>query len=74
MSLADNLKLFRTEKGFTLEELAKSANVSRQAILKYEQNKMSPQPEIIADLADKLGVTCDELIKGRADTNQKLEN
>ena len=74
MALAENLRRLRKEKGYTLEEIAQSADVTRQAVLKYEKGKMKPNVEVAIDIAEKLGVTCEELVKGKQTDNPKLEN
>lgn len=44
MSLQDNIKRKRLEKGFTLEELAREVGVSRQTIQRYESGVISNIP------------------------------
>lgn len=68
MALAENLRQFRTEKGFTLEEIAQCADITRQAVSKYEKGKMLPNVETAVEIAEKLGVTCEELVKGKSET------
>lgn len=73
MALSDNLRQFRQQKRLTLEEVAKSANVTRQSMHKYEEGQMIPNGIALVHIADKLGVTAEELVNGRTE-NKNLEN
>ena len=66
MALAENLRHLRELKGLTLEEIAKSADITKQAMNKYEQGKMVPNGIVLVDIAEKLGVTAEKLVKGKA--------
>ena len=66
MALAENLRHLRELKGLTLEEIAKSADITKQAMNKYEQGKMVPNGIVLVDIAEKLGVTAEKLIRGKA--------
>ena len=65
MALSDNLRQFRQQKKLTLEEVAKSANVTRQSMNKYEEGQMIPNGIALVRIAKKLGVTAEELVDGR---------
>lgn len=69
MALAENLRHLRELKGLTLEEIAESADVTKQAVNKYEQGKMIPNGIVLVDIAAKLGTTCEELVRGKTDKN-----
>lgn len=64
MALAENIKRLREMHGLTQEELASYAKVTREAVYKYEVGKMIPNVETAVDIAEKLGVTCEELVRG----------
>ena len=66
MALAENLRHLRELKGLTLEEIAKSADITKQAMNTYEQGKMVPNGIVLVDIAEKLGVTAEKLVKGKA--------
>lgn len=70
MALGENMEKLRNAHGFTQEEVAESVNVTKQAMSKYENNQMKPQPEVLLMIAKKLGVTCEELITGEPQTTQ----
>lgn len=64
MALEDNIKYFRTEKGFSQEELAKMIGVAQKQISQYESGQRRPDCFNIVYLARALGTTCEELING----------
>ena len=64
MALSDNLRKRRIEKGLTMEQLADKVGVAFQQINKYENNLSKPQPETFVLIANALGTTCEELVKG----------
>ena len=61
MSLSQNIKILRLEKGLTQEELASSLGVSAQAVSKWETGNTFPDGSLLVPLANKLGVSLDEL-------------
>lgn len=52
----------RKEKGYTQEQLAEMMGVSAQAVSKWENDVSCPDISILPMLAEKLGVTTDELL------------
>ena len=42
MSLSDNLRALRKQKGYSQEQLAERLNVSRQAVSKWENGASDP--------------------------------
>lgn len=52
----------RKEKGYTQEQLAEMMGVSAQAVSKWENDVSCPDISILPQLAEKLGVTTDELL------------
>lgn len=61
--LAMNIKAERTRKGLSQAQLAEIINVSERSISQIEQAKQTPSAFIIYDIAQKLGITVDELFK-----------
>lgn len=59
----DNLKKYRTEKGFSQSELAEKLYVSRQCISKWEKGTTQPDLETLTQISELLGVSTDTLIK-----------
>lgn len=63
MTFSEKLKLFRTTKKLTQEELAEKLDVSRQAITKWESGDGIPDIDNLKQLSILFGVTIDELVK-----------
>lgn len=61
--LAENLKKAREKKGFSQEELAKSAGTTQQAYSLFELGLKVPSVPTLVLLAKKLETSVDELVK-----------
>ena len=61
-SMGKRIMQLRKEKGYTQEQLAEMMGVSAQAVSKWENDVSCPDISILPVLADKLGVTTDELL------------
>ena len=72
MNLGERIYRLRTEKKLSQNDLAELLNVSRQSISKWENNNAMPDLEKAVKLSEILGVTLDELVKGR-DELEKTE-
>lgn len=59
------LKKARESVGMTAEELGRKTNLSRQTIWAYERGNRSPDPETLCVLSDALGVSIDEIVRGK---------
>lgn len=69
------LKVLRTQKGYTQEEIANRLNVSRQAVSRWETGKSVPDIENLALLAEIYSISIDELLgKERICEEEKKEN
>ena len=64
--LKDNLAALRTLKGYSQEEVAQVAGVSRQAYAKWENGVSVPDVEKCAKLAAFYGTTIDALMNFKA--------
>ncbi len=71
---ANNLLNYRKSAGLSQEELAEKIGVSRQAVSKWERAEASPDTDNLISLADVFGVTLDELIKGKTETETELKD
>ena len=58
----------RKEKGLTQQQLADQLNLSNKTISKWESGGGSPDLSNLTLLADALGVTADELLRGERQT------
>lgn len=62
MTLGENLKRLRTEKGLSQEEVAGQLFLSRQTVSKWENNQAEPGVENLKALAKLYGVSLDQLL------------
>lgn len=69
-TFAVNLRRIRKERGITQEQLAEAVGVSAQAVSKWEMSSF-PDAGLLPAIADKLGVTIDELY-GRAHEDKSI--
>ena len=69
-TFAANLRRIRKERSITQEQLAEAVGVSAQAVSKWEISGY-PDAGLLPDIADKLGVTIDELY-GRTHEDKSL--
>jgi Zn-dependent peptidase ImmA (M78 family)/transcriptional regulator with XRE-family HTH domain len=56
-TLAQALATARRAKGLSQEQLAAAAGVTQEAVSRYESERRVPYPDVLAKLADALGVT-----------------
>lgn len=68
------LSELRKEKGFTQQELADRLFVSNKAVSKWERGQSLPDISLLTPLAELLGVTVTELLKGERMTGETLDN
>jgi transcriptional regulator with XRE-family HTH domain len=61
-TMGKRIMQLRKEKGYTQEQLAEMMGVSAQAVSKWENDVSCPDISILPQLAEKLGVTTDELL------------
>lgn len=64
MSVAERLTELRKEKGLTQAQLAELADVSRQAVSKWETGEKIPSSEKLIKLSEIFSVPLDCLVKG----------
>ncbi len=64
MNMADRIQYLRKAKGFSQEELADKAGVSRQAVSKWETGQSTPDIEKIIIMSELFEVTTDYILKG----------
>lgn len=73
-SLGSFIALLRKEKGLTQKQLAELLNVSDKTISHWECDETSPDISILPDLAELLGVSVDELLKGEKNPSEPPHN
>lgn len=62
MSIGDNIRRWRKEKGWTQARLAQELQVSQQMVGQFENNKKPPKLETIEKIASALGITAVDLM------------
>ncbi len=76
-SIGQFIAALRKANGMTQQDIADRLNVSNKAVSRWERDECAPDISLIPALAELLGVTCDELLKGErileADTAEKTE-
>lgn len=63
MTLGEKLKHYRKSAGYTQDELSKILSVTPQAISKWENDKGTPDIELLVPISTALGITVDALLK-----------
>jgi len=63
-SMGQFLAALRKANGMTQQDVADRLNVSNKAVSRWERDECAPDLTLIPALAEMLGVTCDELLKG----------
>ena len=71
MILADKIIEERKRNGWSQEELAEKLGVSRQAVSKWERDLSYPDVNSIPKLADIFGVSVDELMHNRMESQNE---
>ena len=62
MTIGNKIRLLRTNKGLTQEQLAEQLHVSGQAVSKWENETSTPDITMLPILADYFGIPIDDLI------------
>jgi transcriptional regulator with XRE-family HTH domain len=63
MTIGDNIKRLREQKGLSQQDLAELMNVTHGAVSLWESGKRSMNVKQADKLAQALGVTLNELVK-----------
>lgn len=75
-TIAERLRQLRTDRGWTLDQLAQASAVSRGMISKIERHESSPTAALLSRLAHALSIPLSELLsppRPRAATSRKAE-
>lgn len=64
LKIEENMQKLIDEKGWTIYRLAKESNVTVSALYSMGKKKQGPNTETLVKIADALGVTLDELVRG----------
>ena len=68
MTLNENIRALRIDAGLSQDELAARLGVSRQSVSKWETGSATPELEKLTAMSGLFGVTLDELVYGRRET------
>ena len=63
MSLGDQLKKSRINKGYSQVDVAKQLNISRQSISKWENSNSYPDLDNLVKLSTYYDISIDDLLK-----------
>lgn len=63
-SMGQFIQALRKANGLTQQNVADKLGVSNKAVSRWERDECAPDISVIPALAEMLGVTCDELLKG----------
>ncbi len=63
-SIGQFIAALRKANGMTQQDIADRLNVSNKAVSRWERDECAPDISLIPALAELLGVSCDELLKG----------
>jgi len=64
LELAQRLKAIRVERGYTLEQIATQAGLTRGWLSKVENFRVTPSLPALSNIASVLGITLSELFEG----------
>ena len=74
MELGNRIKQHRTAHGWSQDDLAEKAYVSRQTISNWENDKSYPDLQSLLLLGSLFGLSLDQLVKGDIEIMQKAIN
>ena len=63
-SMGQFIQALRKANGMTQQNVADRLGVSNKAVSRWERDECAPDISVIPALAELLGVSCDELLKG----------
>lgn len=62
MTIAERIRLYRSQKGFSQSELAKLSEVNNKSLSRYELGTSIPPADALKNIADALGISADALL------------
>lgn len=74
MNLGQRLLELRKSKQLSQEEVAERLDVTRQTISKWETDQSTPDFDKIVPLCNLYGITTDELLMGKKQTDKEYQN
>lgn len=74
MKIGNKIKIARSNKQFTQEELATQLNVSRTAVSNWENGRNYPDLKTLIQISDILDISIDSLLKDDLEFIKKIES
>jgi len=71
-TLGQRIAQYRREKSLTQEDLARTLNLSAQAVSKWENDQTCPDISLLPKLAEIFGITVDELLSGKTEPEVRI--
>lgn len=62
MTIAERIRLYRQQRGFSQSELAEKSQVNNKSLSRYELGSSIPPADALKNIADALGVSSDALL------------
>lgn len=72
ISIGNNIKKLRNQKGLTQKELAEKCNLSRSYLADLERDRYNPSLESLKLIANSLGVSLSFLLEGNSEEEIKI--
>lgn len=73
MTIAERIRLYRQQKGFSQAELAEKAAVNNKSLSRYELGTSIPPADVLKNIADALGISADTLLSDDVTTIKDVE-
>ncbi|MEX0597068.1 MAG: helix-turn-helix transcriptional regulator [Candidatus Paceibacterota bacterium] len=73
MTIAERIRLYRQQKGFSQAELAEKSTVNNKSLSRYELGSSIPPADALKNIADALGVSADSLLSDDATNIKDVE-
>ena len=70
LSLAENIRAFRKERRLTQEQFAEALGVTTGSVYKWESGQMTPELDMIVNIADFFDTSMDVLLGYRVKDNR----
>lgn len=73
MTIAERIRLYRQQKGFSQAELAEKSAVNNKSLSRYELGTSIPPADVLKNIADALGISADTLLSDDVTTIKDVE-
>lgn len=73
MTIAERIRLYRQQKGFSQAELAEKSTVNNKSLSRYELGSSIPPADALKNIADALGISADSLLSDDATSIKDVE-